>query len=136
MAKSVVVSSILIVLLMITRIYTCNANAAEQSYVDFVKETISSHPIVIFSKSYCGFCKRAKAVFAELNQMPFVVEIDQRDDGYKIQDALMEVVGQRTVPQVFINGQHIGGSTDTVHAYESGDLAMLLVIDPANKVEL
>lgn len=32
------------------------------------------------------------------------------EDGSKIQDALSEVVGRRTVPQVFINGKHLGGS--------------------------
>lgn len=38
-------------------------------------------------------------------KMFFVVE-----DGWEIQDALDEIVGRRTVPQVFINGKHIGGS--------------------------
>lgn len=32
------------------------------------------------------------------------------DDGSDIQDALKGIVGRRTVPQVFINGKHIGGS--------------------------
>lgn len=32
------------------------------------------------------------------------------DDGWNIQDALSEIVGRRTVPQVFINGKHLGGS--------------------------
>ena len=32
------------------------------------------------------------------------------DDGSIIQNALSEIVGRRTVPQVFINGKHIGGS--------------------------
>lgn len=32
------------------------------------------------------------------------------DDGYSIQTALGTLVGRRTVPQVFVAGQHIGGS--------------------------
>lgn len=32
------------------------------------------------------------------------------EDGHNIQDAMSEIVGRRTVPQVFINGKHIGGS--------------------------
>ncbi|KAJ4957440.1 hypothetical protein NE237_024551 [Protea cynaroides] len=94
----------------------------------FVKKTISSHNIVVFSKSYCPYCKKAKAVFKELNQVPHVVELDQRDDGGDIQDVLNGMVGRRTVPQVFINGKHLGGSDDTVEAYESGKLAKLLGI--------
>ncbi|XP_030458791.1 glutaredoxin-C4 [Syzygium oleosum] len=102
----------------------------------FVKKTISSHQIVIFSKSYCPYCRRAKAVFKELNQTPHVVELDERDDGWKIQDALSQRIGRRTVPQVFINGKHIGGSDDTVEAYESGELSKLLGIDGKQEEEL
>ncbi|XP_020102742.1 glutaredoxin-C8 isoform X2 [Ananas comosus] len=97
--------------------------------VSFVKNTIKSHDIVIFSKSYCPYCRRAKGVFKELKKEAYVVELDQREDGSDIQDALSEMVGRRTVPQVFILGEHLGGSDDTVGAYESGKLAELLNID-------
>ncbi|PKI55065.1 hypothetical protein CRG98_024531 [Punica granatum] len=76
-----------------------------------------------------GYCRRAKAVFKELNQKPFVVELDQREDGSIIQAAMGERVKRHTVPQVFIDGKHIGGSDDTVDAYESGELATLLGIE-------
>ncbi|KAK9000879.1 hypothetical protein V6N11_081361 [Hibiscus sabdariffa] len=69
------------------------------------------------------YCKKAKSVFKELNQVMFVVELDERVVAlYRlmelyssiIQDALSEIVGRFTVPQVFINGKHIGGSDETV----------------------
>ncbi|WCJ30026.1 Glutaredoxin family protein [Euphorbia peplus] len=104
-------------------------SCASTTESDFVKKTISSHKILIFSKSYCPYCARAKRVFKELNQVPYVVELDLREDGQNIQDALGEIIGKRTVPQAFINGKHIGGSDDTVKAYESGKLAELLRID-------
>ncbi|XP_077222383.1 glutaredoxin-C4-like [Tasmannia lanceolata] len=94
----------------------------------FVKKIVSQHDIVMFSKSYCPYCRRAKAVFKELNKVPHVIELDQRDDGADIQDALSTIIGRRTVPQVFINGKHIGGSDDTVDAYENGTLGKLLGI--------
>ncbi|KAF3781088.1 Glutaredoxin-2 [Nymphaea thermarum] len=93
---------------------------------NFVRDTISSKSIVIFSKSYCPYSRRAKVVFQEMNRVPYVIELDQRGDGVDIQDALQQMVGRRTVPQVFINGRHIGGSDDTYEAYENGDLAKLL----------
>jgi glutaredoxin 3 len=34
------------------------------------------------------------------------------DDGADIQNALQELTGQRTVPNIFINHQHIGGNSD------------------------
>ncbi|KAM7481265.1 hypothetical protein LguiB_005848 [Lonicera macranthoides] len=128
----------LLVILMVGFVCVTSSEAADSSSSSaaFVKKTVSSHSIVIFSKSYCPYCKRAKAVFSELKQVPYVVELDQRDDGWNIQDALGEIVGRRTVPQVFINGKHIGGSDDTVEAYESGELAKLLGIAARDKFDL
>ncbi|KZV35505.1 hypothetical protein F511_20562 [Dorcoceras hygrometricum] len=74
------------------------------------KNVIYSNKIAIFSKSYCPYSLRAKQIFSDLAENPFVVELDLRDDGYVIQDVLSDLVGQRTVPQVFVNGKHIGGS--------------------------
>ncbi|CAI9098443.1 OLC1v1035089C3 [Oldenlandia corymbosa var. corymbosa] len=51
---------------------------AEAAAAQFVKKTIDSHSIVIFSKSYCPYCRRAKGVFKELEQKPHVVELDER----------------------------------------------------------
>ncbi|ONK70571.1 uncharacterized protein A4U43_C05F35080 [Asparagus officinalis] len=101
---------------------------ASEGKREFVRSTVSSHDVVIFSKSYCPYCRRAKGVFQELKKVPYIVELDQREDGYEIQDALSQIVGRRTVPQVFINGKHIGGSDDTLEAFESGKLAELLGI--------
>ncbi|KAM7477874.1 hypothetical protein LguiA_026087 [Lonicera macranthoides] len=128
----------LLVILMVGFVCVTSSETADSSSSSaaFVKKTVSSHSIVIFSKSYCPYCKRAKAVFSELKQVPYVVELDQRDDGWNIQDALGEIVGRRTVPQVFINGKHIGGSDDTVEAYESGELAKLLGIAARDKSDL
>ncbi|KAG0462173.1 hypothetical protein HPP92_020649 [Vanilla planifolia] len=69
---------------------------------------------------------RAKQVFGELKEKPFVVELDLRDDGREIQDVLLDLVGRHTVPQVFVNGQHIGGSDDTIEALSNGRLHKLL----------
>ncbi|XP_028781400.1 glutaredoxin-C3 [Neltuma alba] len=92
----------------------------------FVHNVIYSSKIAIFSKSYCPYCLRAKRIFKELNEQPFVVELDLRDDGYRIQNVLLDLVGRRTVPQIFVNGKHIGGSDDLKAAVESGELQKLL----------
>ncbi|KAF1892586.1 hypothetical protein Lal_00011053 [Lupinus albus] len=55
--------------------------STSSSVGEFIDKTISSHKIVIFSKSYCPYCKRVKAAFKELNQVPFVVELDERGTG-------------------------------------------------------
>ncbi|KAG7551358.1 Glutaredoxin [Arabidopsis thaliana x Arabidopsis arenosa] len=127
--------SISMVMLLVTFISMVSSSASSPE-ADFVKKTISSHKIVIFSKSYCPYCRKAKSVFRELDQVPYVVELDEREDGWSIQTALGEIVGRRTVPQVFINGKHIGGSDDTVDAYESGELAKLLGVSGNKNAEL
>ncbi|XP_021273911.1 glutaredoxin-C3 [Herrania umbratica] len=99
---------------------------ANNSASAFVQNTIFSNKIVIFSKSYCPYCFRAKRIFSELNETPYVVELDLRDDGGKIQYVLLDLVGRSTVPQVFVNGKHIGGSDDLKDAVHSGKLQKLL----------
>ncbi|XP_021908032.1 glutaredoxin-C3 [Carica papaya] len=101
-------------------------SVATNSASAFVQNAIFSNKIVIFSKSYCPYCLRAKHIFGELHEKPFVVELDLRDDGYQIQYVLLELVGRRTVPQVFVNGKHIGGSDDLKAAVVSGQLQKLL----------
>ncbi|KAL2895770.1 Glutaredoxin-C3 [Bienertia sinuspersici] len=95
---------------------------ASNSASAFVNNVIYSNRIAVFSKSYCPYSLRAKRIFKELHEQPFVVELDLRDDGSQIQDILLELVGRRTVPQVFVNGKHIGGSDDLQSAVLSGQL--------------
>jgi len=51
-----------------------------------------------------------------------VLELDQLDNGPAIQEALHEKSGQKTVPNVFINGEHIGGCDDTLKLHASNEL--------------
>ncbi|XP_021718135.1 glutaredoxin-C3-like [Chenopodium quinoa] len=102
------------------------AAMASNSASAFVNNVIYSNRIAVFSKSYCPYSLRAKRIFNELQEKPFVVELDLRDDGSHIQDILLELVGQRTVPQVFVNGKHIGGSDDLQSAVLSGQLQKYL----------
>ncbi|XAR57945.1 Thioredoxin-disulfide reductase [Bertholletia excelsa] len=99
---------------------------ASSSASAFVQNVIYSNKVAIFSKSYCPYSMRAKRIMGEMQEKPFVVELDLRDDGYKIQDVLLDLVGRRTVPQVFVNGKHVGGSDDLQIAVQNGQLQKLL----------
>jgi thioredoxin reductase (NADPH) len=48
------------------------------------------------------------------------------EDGAEIQDALLQKSGQKTVPNVFINGSHVGGCDNTMEAHQTGRLQFLL----------
>ncbi|XP_050373796.1 glutaredoxin-C4 [Argentina anserina] len=131
-----VLSVIAATVLLTSLVWKLTSSSSSADSVAFIKKTVSSNKIAIFSKSYCPYCRRAKAVFKELKQVPYVVELDERVDGRDIQDALSEIIGRRTVPQVFVNGKYIGGSDDTVAAYESGELAKLLGLEGKHKDDL
>ena len=52
-------------------------------------------------------------------------------NGSEIQEKLLEQTGQKTVPNVFINGKHVGGASDTEAAFKDGRLLNLLSGDEA-----
>ncbi len=64
----------------------------------------SSPQVVIFSKTYCPYCAKAKQAIGSLLDLNAVViiELDKRPDGNAIQDYLLELTGGRSVPRVFI----------------------------------
>ena len=55
-----------------------------------------------------------------------VVELDTIPNGGKIQQALLEISGQQTVPNVYVNQVHIGGNDDTHAAFRNGKLASFI----------
>uniref|UniRef100_A0A336M9S2 dihydropyrimidinase n=1 Tax=Culicoides sonorensis TaxID=179676 RepID=A0A336M9S2_CULSO len=64
---------------------------------EFVKQTIASDKIVIFSKSYCPYCTTAKKQFEKLNKAFTCIELENRDDCNEIQDVLGQMTGARSV---------------------------------------
>ncbi|XP_038164310.1 glutaredoxin 2 isoform X1 [Cyprinodon tularosa] len=94
--------------------------------VQLVQEMVSQNCVVIFSKSTCPYCKMAKNVFNEIGANYKVIELDQHNDGRKLQEALAQMTGARTVPRVFINGSCIGGGSDTKQLYKQGRLLPLI----------
>ncbi|KAL4634080.1 hypothetical protein ACB092_04G171500 [Castanea dentata] len=90
------------------------------------KEIVSSNPVIVFSKTYCGYCKRVKQLFIQLGASYKIIELDEERDGSDIQSALAEWTGQRTVPNVFIGGKHIGGCDTIIEKYQAGQLVPLL----------
>ncbi|KAL9627540.1 MAG: hypothetical protein Q9204_006495 [Flavoplaca sp. TL-2023a] len=73
---------------------------------------IDENPVAVFSKSYCPYCKASKSLLSELGAKFFVIEMDQVDDGADLQNALEEISGQRSVPNIYISQKHIGGNSD------------------------
>ncbi|KAG2203369.1 hypothetical protein INT47_010067 [Mucor saturninus] len=94
---------------------------------ELVEKIIESNKVVVFSKSYCPYCVKAKAVLKEFGVEFFVMELDKENNGSAVQQYLAEKTGQRTVPNIFINQQHIGGCDDLLAAKANGSLKKLLL---------
>jgi glutaredoxin 3 len=80
--------------------------------------------VKIFTTATCPFCIRAKDLLAQrgVNDYEEVrVDIDPSQ-----RTVMMEVSGRRTVPQIFIDHQHIGGCDDLVDLDRRGGLVPLL----------
>lgn len=77
----------------------------------------------IYTTQWCGYCDRAKSLL-EREGVPFE-EIDVEGDR-DTRTWLLEASGQRTVPQIFIGEQSIGGSDDLATLVRSNRLDGLL----------
>ncbi|CUM49841.1 uncharacterized protein AC631_04990 [Debaryomyces fabryi] len=83
-----------------------------QQTTDKVQQLIKTKPIFIASKSYCPYCAKTKNTISSITKDAYIIELDEVEDGSEIQEALYELTGQKTVPNVFIGGEHIGGNSD------------------------
>ena len=70
---------------------------------------------IVWSKYHCPYCDMAKSL---LSQKGISYEERKIGDGYTKEDLLESVPSARTVPQVFLNGELIGGYTDLVKYFK------------------
>ncbi|EOB08102.1 Glutaredoxin-2, mitochondrial, partial [Anas platyrhynchos] len=91
-----------------------------------IQDIISENCVVIFSKTTCFYCEKAKKLFEHMNVNYTAVELDLNENGNQIQDVLEQMTGGRTVPRVFVNGTFVGGATDTQRLHEEGKLLPLI----------
>ncbi|KAJ5359916.1 hypothetical protein N7517_009107 [Penicillium concentricum] len=102
-------------------------------------------PVIVFSKSYCPYSKKAKLILLEhysIEPKPLVVELDQHPLGPYLQALLAQSTGRRTVPNVLVSGKSIGGGDDIAALDQSDELASTLrqmggkwIVDVSHQVE-
>jgi glutaredoxin 3 len=80
--------------------------------------------VVVYSGPSCPFCERAKALLKKKGAV--FVEINVKADNVKLAEMLEKTNGKRTIPQIFINDQHIGGCDDLYALDSAGKLDALL----------
>jgi glutaredoxin 3 len=80
--------------------------------------------IEIYTQPYCGFCARAVRLLNEKGAV--FTEISAPHGSPERQIATSRANGRTTMPQIFIDGTHIGGCDDLVALNRSGKLDPLL----------
>lgn len=80
--------------------------------------------VEIYTKAWCGYCARAKALLTDKGVA--FEEYDISMGGPKRDEMQKRAPGQATVPQIFIDGKHIGGSDDLSALNRDGKLDALL----------
>ena len=104
----------------------CGGEAKTCEAVHIIEHLIKDNQVVIFSKSYCPYCRQVKDLLTNEGIDFVAVELDLHESGQILQRVLFQSTGQRTVPSVFVNGKHIGGASDTLAKWESGELPATL----------
>ena len=87
--------------------------------MSFPKPSDSEHEVVMYVTDFCPFCVMAKQLLVR-GGIPF--EIYAIDGNANARNWLVELTQQRTVPQIFIRGESIGGYRELAAMERSGAL--------------
>ncbi|XP_019400317.1 PREDICTED: thioredoxin reductase 1, cytoplasmic isoform X2 [Crocodylus porosus] len=99
-----------------------------QSYID-------KNTVVIFSNTTCSLSTEVKELFKSMKVPYFSLELDQTENGQKLQEALYQLTLETSVPVVFVQQQQIGDYSKTLKAHEEGKLQKLLEMNGPNHLQ-
>ena len=94
-----------------------------------IKEIVESNPVVLFMKGnaqfpQCGFSGRAIQILQACGvDKPHAVNVLEDQD---IREGIKEFANWPTIPQLYVNGEFVGGSDIMTEMYQSGELQQLL----------
>lgn len=105
------------------------------SIQDTIREQVTSHPVVLYMKGtpqfpQCGFSANAVAILRACGvEQFFSVNVLENQD---IREGVKQYANWPTIPQLYINGQFVGGADIMREMYQSGELQKLLHDIPAH----
>jgi monothiol glutaredoxin len=96
---------------------------------DFIRETVTTHPVVLFMKGtaqfpQCGFSGRAIQILKG-NGVKKLVTVNVLEDD-EVRQGIKEYSSWPTIPQLYVGGEFIGGSDIMGEMNENGELKKLL----------
>ncbi len=100
-----------------------------------IAEIVSANPVVLFMKGtplfpQCGFSSRAVAILDHLGVAYESVDVLQ---DMEVRQGIKQFSEWPTIPQLYINGEFVGGSDIMMEMFEAGELQDLVAsLNPAN----
>jgi monothiol glutaredoxin len=104
------------------------------SIQDVIKKQVSGNRVVLYMKGtpdfpQCGFSANAVGILRACGvNEPFTVNVLEDAD---IRQGIKEYANWPTIPQLYVNGEFVGGSDILTEMYRSGELKKLLEKTPA-----
>jgi len=94
-----------------------------------IKQQVTTHPVVLYMKGspsfpQCGFSANAVRILNALGVKDFF-SVDVLQDP-EIRQSIKDYANWPTIPQLYINGEFVGGSDIMTEMYQSGELKKLL----------
>jgi monothiol glutaredoxin len=92
---------------------------------DRIKQIVTDHPVVLFMKGtaqfpMCGFSGRAIQILKACGvDKPFTINVLEDNE---IRQGIKEFSNWPTIPQLYVNGEFIGGSDIMTEMFQSGEL--------------
>lgn len=99
------------------------------SIQDTIREQVTSHPVVLYMKGtplspQCGFSANAVAILRACGVEQFF-SVNVLED-QALREGVKQFANWPTIPQLYINGQFVGGADIMREMYQSGELQRLL----------
>lgn len=96
---------------------------------EFIRETVGTHPVVLFMKGtaqfpQCGFSGRAIQILKASGVTKLVTVNVLEDD--EVRQGIKEFANWPTIPQLYVSGEFLGGSDIIAEMHESGELLEVL----------
>ncbi|KPI38074.1 Glutaredoxin [Cyphellophora attinorum] len=91
-----------------------------------VQHLIQDNKVVVFAKVSCPYCVATKALLKRKGIDYTSINVDTTSGGTTIFNTVKEMTGQRTVPNIFIAQQQIGGNSELQALNRTGDLDEML----------
>jgi glutaredoxin 3 len=102
----------------------CAADDRQACESGFLRSSLKMAKVLMYTTAVCPYCIRAE----QLLHRKGVTEIEKIrvDLQPELRAEMMEKTGRRTVPQIYINGEHVGGFDDLAVLNQAGELDELL----------